>query len=66
MFFIEEGLVDFYFEHLHLVYKTMIAGSYFGDYEVIFRKPRKHTVRAKKDCNILTLSKEVNDRKARG
>ncbi len=42
-----------------MVYKTMISGSYFGDYEVIFRKHRRHTIRAKEDSNILILSKEV-------
>ncbi len=60
MFFLVSGRVDYFLEHYRVVYKTMTAGSYFGDFEIIFKCIRKHTVRAKVDSNILTLHKDVN------
>ena len=58
IYFLMEGKIDFFLEYLRVVYKSMSSGSYFGDYEVIKRIPRKHTIRAKIDSNIHTLSKE--------
>ncbi len=57
--FIVEGRVDYYLEHLRMVYKTIMAGTYFGDYEVIHRERCKHTTRAKEDSRMLMLSKEA-------
>ena len=56
--FLTDGRIEFYLEHLQVTYKSMIEGSYFGDYEVICKILRQHTVRARVDSNILTLSKE--------
>ena len=51
--------MDYYLEHYKVVYKTMVTGAYFGDYEVIMNKPRKDTTRAKIDSRLLALSKET-------
>ncbi len=59
IYFLFEGKIDFFLEFLRIVYKSMIPGSYFGDYEVIHRIDRQHTTRAKVDSSILTLSKEA-------
>ena len=58
IYFLMDGKIDFVREYLKIVDKSMSPGSYFGDYEVIHKVPRKHTIRAKTDSNILTLSKE--------
>jgi len=57
------GKVDYYLEYYRIVYKSLNVGSYFGDYEVIFKCLRKHTIRAKGECNMLTLNKEALFRK---
>jgi CRP-like cAMP-binding protein len=54
-----DGRVDFFLEHYRIVHKTMIAGSYFGDFEVLNNIKRNFTTRAKVDTKILTLRKEV-------
>ncbi len=59
VYFIARGKIDFYLETRRLVYKTMMEGSYFGDYEVIFHISRLHTTRARVDSDILCLSKKA-------
>ncbi len=38
----------------------MMPGSYFGDFEVIQRIARLHTMRAKVDSSLLMLPKDVS------
>lgn len=59
VYFILEGKVDYYVEHLRFSYKTMLAGSCFGDYEVIFQTPRHTTMRTRTTCVLLTMNKDV-------
>ncbi len=57
--------MDFYLQRYQIVYKTMMTGSYFGDYEVIYKILRQHTTRSKGDCNMLTLHKQALHRNYR-
>ncbi len=59
VFFIVEGRVDYYLEHYKIVYRTVMTGSYFGDYEVINATLRQNTTRTKTGCSMLILTKDV-------
>lgn len=37
----------------------MIEGGYFGDIDIIVRRPRNYTVLATEDSDFLTLSKQI-------
>ena len=37
----------------------MIEGGYFGDVDIIVRRPRLYTVIASENCEFLTLSKQT-------
>lgn len=57
IFFITSGRVSFYLEKKNITFKDMIEGGYFGDIDIIVRRPRLYTVIATEDTDFLTLSK---------
>jgi len=61
IFFITKGRVSFFIEKKNLAFKDMIEGGYFGEIEIIFRRPRTLTVRSLVDTHFLTLSKQIFD-----
>lgn len=59
IFFITKGRISFYIEKKKLTFKDMNAGGYFGDVDIIVRRPRLYTVIATEDSEFLTMSKQT-------
>lgn len=59
IYFIISGRVSYVVEKNGFVYRSLQQGSYFGDIEVIRMIPRKYTVEAAMDSNLLTMKKPL-------
>jgi hyperpolarization activated cyclic nucleotide-gated potassium channel 1 len=57
IFFITKGRVSFFVEKKNVAFKDMIQGGYFGDIDIILRRPRQYTVIAVEESDFLTLSR---------
>ena len=55
IFFITKGRVSFFIENKSIAFKDMIQGGYFGDVDIILRRPRAFTVIAATDSDFLSL-----------
>ena len=61
VYFIVKGRVAFVLEEGGFVYRTLHEGAYFGDIEVIQMTPRRYSVSAAVNCNLLTMKKPLMD-----
>ena len=59
MYFLVEGRVNLVFGENDLVFKYLQRGAYFGDIEVIQQIPRKYTVKAVEDLELLVLNRNL-------
>lgn len=59
MYFLIEGKISFIFGKQNLVFKSMIAGSYFGEIELIEQKPREFGAMSTGECKLLVMPKFV-------
>lgn len=59
MYFLISGRVNFVFGKQNMVFKSMIAGSYFGEIELIKQKPREFGAMACGNCSLLVMPKSV-------
>ena len=59
VYFIVKGWCGVVYGAEHYLVKKLQRGSYFGDIEVIESTPRKYTVMAAVDTDLLTLSKKL-------
>lgn len=59
MYFLISGRISFVFGKQNMVFKSMIAGSYFGEIELIEQKPREFGVMASGTCSLLVMPKSV-------
>lgn len=60
IYFIARGRVSYVFGMNKVIYKTLQKGAYFGDIEVLEITPRKSTIQALVDCDLLTMHRSVN------
>ncbi|CAG9317227.1 unnamed protein product [Blepharisma stoltei] len=61
IYFLVNGRLNYVEEEEGIVYKSLQRGSYFGDIEVIQRIPRKYTIQAGMDCDLLSMNKSLVD-----
>jgi hypothetical protein len=59
MYFLIKGKIGFVFGKQNLVFKSMIAGSYFGEIEMIEQKPREFGAMAVGKCSLLAMPKTI-------
>ena len=59
IFFITKGRVSFYVEKKKITFKDMVEGGYFGEIDIIVRRPRLYTVIATEESHFLTLTKKI-------
>lgn len=59
IFFITKGRISYYIEKKKLTFKDMNEGGYFGDVDIIVRRPRFYSVIASEDSEFLLLSKST-------
>ena len=55
VYFIIEGRVEFWMSHV--MFKTMINGSYFGEVDVLFNQPRGYLAWSATNTEMLTLER---------
>jgi CRP-like cAMP-binding protein len=60
VYFIVVGAVNFLYGN-DFCFRNMLAGSHFGEYEVIKRKPREFSVMSQKKCEFLIMKRNVID-----
>jgi CRP-like cAMP-binding protein len=56
-YFVARGTVKFIDDDI--IFRTMLDGSHFGDFEVMEHISRQHSVRTEKRCEFLIMSKEI-------
>lgn len=61
IYFLVAGRLNYVEEEEGIVYKSLQRGCYFGDIEVIHRTPRKYTIQAGMDCDLLSMNKSLVD-----
>lgn len=59
VYFIGQGRVSFLYSQSLISFKTMIAGSYFGEIELIEKTPRKFSAVADCNCELLIMSEHL-------
>ncbi|OMJ94174.1 hypothetical protein SteCoe_2655 [Stentor coeruleus] len=59
MYFLMKGRVAFVFSKRNMVFKTVIAGSYFGEIGLIERSPREFGAITLKVCEMLIMSAQL-------
>ena len=59
IYFIARGRVSYVYGASKIIYKTLQKGAYFGDIEVMEMIPRKYTIQALSDCDLLTMHRSV-------
>jgi CRP-like cAMP-binding protein len=58
-YFINKGRINFVYGEQNLSYKSYSQGAYFGETEVIHKIPRKYTVQAGIDTDLLSADKSI-------
>jgi signal-transduction protein with cAMP-binding, CBS, and nucleotidyltransferase domain len=58
-YFINKGRINYVFGEQHLCYKSYSQGAYFGEMEVILKIPRKYSVQAAIDTDLLSADKSL-------
>lgn len=59
IYFIANGKVNFACSNKYESFQEQNSGSYFGDIEVVQSIPRQYNVVAKKNCDLLTMNKNL-------
>lgn len=59
VFFIVEGRVGYLYGQKHIIFKSMVTGSYFGEIEIIHQKPREFSAMTQTDCVFLIMKKNI-------
>jgi CRP-like cAMP-binding protein len=57
MYFISRGTVKMIDDDI--IFRTLMDGSHFGEYEVMEHIPRLYSARTDKRCEFLVMTKEV-------
>ena len=59
MYFIINGRVNYVYGEQDIPYKSLQAGAYFGEIELLEQVPRKNTIRAALDCDMFVMNKPL-------